>query len=150
MLTGSADLTLKSLQMILADIEVVAGDGIGNQILVNIKNTISDRRIVEKKFNDLLEGYRKEILPSIVDVLSEDEKLHFSLLNNFFCGMHLVVGMADYVLSSSLQWENTYFDELPSKHVLVCKSEPGVIQLIHTACKALDRHGCEKSGVYTA
>ena len=41
MLTGSADLTLKSLQMILADIEAVAGDGIGDKILAYIKNTMS-------------------------------------------------------------------------------------------------------------
>ena len=61
MLTGSAYLMLKSLQMILADIEAVAGDGIGDKILENIKNTISDRHIVEKKFNDLLEDYRQEI-----------------------------------------------------------------------------------------
>ena len=66
MLTGSADLTLKSLQMILADIEAVAGDGIGDKILANIKNTTSDRHIVEKKFNGLLEEYRQEILPSVV------------------------------------------------------------------------------------
>ena len=36
MLTESADLTLKSLQMILADIEAVAGDGIGYKILANM------------------------------------------------------------------------------------------------------------------
>jgi len=59
--------------------------------------------------------------------------------------MHLVVGMADCILSTLLQWETIYFDELPSKHVLVHKPEPGII---HTAYKALSRHGCEKSGVY--
>ena len=107
MLTGSADLTLKSLQMILADIEAVAGDGIGDKILANIKNTMSDRHIVEKKFNGLLEDYRQEILPSVVagwDALSEEEQLNLSSLN-FFCGMHLTVVMADYVLSILLEWE---------------------------------------------
>ena len=86
MLTGSADLTLKSLQMILADIEAVAGDGIGDKILANIKNTMSDRHIVEKKFNGLLEDYRQEILPSVVagwDALSKEEQLNLSSLNNF-------------------------------------------------------------------
>lgn len=57
MLTGSADLTLKSLQIILADIEAVASNVTGNRILANIKNTMSDRHIVEKKFNALLEDY---------------------------------------------------------------------------------------------
>ena len=89
MLTGSADLTLKSLQMILADIEAVAGDGIGDKILANIKNTMSDWHniIVEKIFNSLLEDYRQEILPSVVagwDALSEEEQLNLSSLNIFF------------------------------------------------------------------
>ena len=116
MFTESADLTLKSLQMILADIEAIAGDGIGDKILANIKNTMSDQHIVEKKFNGLLEDYRQEILPSVVagwDALSEEEQLNLSSLNNFFCGMHLTVGMADCVLSTLLEWENTYFDEVP-------------------------------------
>ena len=73
--------------MILADIEAVAGDGIGDKILANIKNTMSDRHIVEKKFNGLLEDYRQEILPSVVagwDAHSEEEQLNLSSLNNFF------------------------------------------------------------------
>ena len=99
MLTGSADLMLGSLQTILADIDAVGGDGLGNVILANIKNIMSDRHIhvVEKKFNDLLENYRNEILLSVVtewDALSEDEQLTLSSLANFFCGMHLAVGMA--------------------------------------------------------
>ena len=48
MLTGSADLTLRSQQTILADMDAVAGDGLGNVILASIKNTMSDRHIVEK------------------------------------------------------------------------------------------------------
>ena len=59
---------------------------------------MSDRHIVEKNFNELLEGYRSEVLPSIVEGwsdLSPDEQVRISNLNNFFCGLHLLVGMAD-------------------------------------------------------
>ena len=35
-------------------------------LLANIKNTMSDRHLVQKNFNDLLESYRSEILPDIV------------------------------------------------------------------------------------
>ena len=48
---------------------------------------MSDRHIVEKKFNGLLEDYRQEILPSVVagwDVLSEEEQLNLSSLNDLF------------------------------------------------------------------
>ena len=67
-------------------------------------------------------------MPSAVagwDALSEEEQLNLSSLNFFFCGMHLTVGMADSVLSILLEWENAYFDEVPSRHVLACKTEPG-------------------------
>ena len=153
MLTGSAEVTLSTLKIILSDINLVVGEGTGNKILSCIKNTMSDRHIVEKKFNCLLEDYRAEVLPLIVsnwDMLSVDEQSNLSSLNNFFCGMHVVVGMADTASSTLLQWENTHFGtSVPSTGpVLVQKSEPGIIRLIRTACKALSTHGSEQSGVY--
>ena len=65
MLTGSAEKTLDTLKQILDDIELVAGKGTCMKLLANIKNTMSDRHIVQKNFNDLLESYRSEILPDI-------------------------------------------------------------------------------------
>ena len=96
MLTGSADLTLKSLQMILADIEAVAGDGIGEKILANI-NTISDwhiggligRRI---KHRWIVDGEEQWYFGTILDVVpgtddwynvqydNEDQVLSLNLL----------------------------------------------------------------------
>ena len=49
MLTGSAELTLHSLKQILGYLHQVAGTGSGNNVL-KIKNTMSDRHIVQKKF----------------------------------------------------------------------------------------------------
>ena len=58
---------------------------------------MSDRHVVEK-FNDVLEDYRRDILPHIVDSweqMTPDEQNSIGTLNNFFCDMHVVVGMAD-------------------------------------------------------
>ena len=47
------------------------------KIITNIKNTMSDRHIVQKNFNQLFEDYRKEVLPSVVDgwsQISEDTR----------------------------------------------------------------------------
>ena len=66
MLTGSADLTLLTLKQILGDLDVVAGVGTGAGLLSKIKNTMSDRHIVQKRFNSLLEDYHSEILPTII------------------------------------------------------------------------------------
>ena len=86
-LTGSADVALQTLKGILADISYAAGDGTGQKILACIKNTMSDRHIVEKNFNKLLEDYRAEVLPVVVSnwsALSIEEKSNISSLNNFF------------------------------------------------------------------
>ena len=111
---------------------------------------MSDRHIVEKNFNALLEDYHLEVLPSVVDnwaKLSIEEKQKMSSLNNFFCGLHLLVGMADTASSTVLQWELAHVGAA-TLFGGTKKSESGVIRLIRTACKALCKHGNEQSGVY--
>ena len=66
MLTGSTAKVMDTFKQILADIELVGGGNTGNVILAKIKNTMSDRHIVEKNFN-LLEEYRSTILPAVVE-----------------------------------------------------------------------------------
>ena len=46
-----------------------------NKILASLKNTMSDRHIVEKNFNELLESYRSEILPEVINEWQELNKL---------------------------------------------------------------------------
>ena len=154
MLTGSADLTLLTLRQILGDLDVVAGVGTGAGLVTKIKNTMSDRHIVQKKFNSLLEDYRSEILPTIIsdwNQLSTAEQDQLSSLNNFFCGMHVLVGMADTASSTLLQWENAHFESAVGAAATIggyTKSESGIVRLIRTTCKAMGRHGSEQSGVY--
>ena len=105
---------MHTFKQVLSDVELVAGPKCGNRILSKIKNTMSDRHIVEKNFNDLLEDYRSGILPTIIESweqMTPEEQGGTSTLNNFFCGMHLLVGMADVVSSVLLQWEAIHFDE---------------------------------------
>ena len=64
--------------------------------------------IVEKSFNQLLESYRAEVLPSVVkgwQELTTQEQTQISHLNNFFCGLHLIVGMADTAATTLMEWE---------------------------------------------
>ena len=98
-----------------------------------------------------------EVLPSVVDnwaELGEDEQQGICTLNNFFCGLHLLVGMADVASSSLLQWELTHFEGTVGAAALFIISsatrqpESGIVRLIRTACKALCKHGSEQSGVY--
>ncbi|KAK6175393.1 hypothetical protein SNE40_013865 [Patella caerulea] len=71
---------------------------IGYQILADIRDTMSDRASSEKNFNRLLSAYREEVLPKIIDEwqqLETGEKRPCTKINNFFCGLHLLVSMVD-------------------------------------------------------
>ena len=155
MSSGSATHVLSTFQQILYDLELITQSGSSHVILSKIKNTMSDRHIIEKNFNSLLQSYRLEVLPSVVDnwaELGEDEQQGISTLNNFFCGLHLLVGMADVASSTLLQWELTHFEGTVGAAGLFSsatrQSESGIVRLIRTACKALCKHGSEQSGVY--
>ena len=96
-----------------------------------------------------------DVLLSVVDnwaELGEDEQHSISTLNRFFCGLHLLVGMADVASSTSLQWELTHFEATVGATTLfsttIRQSESGIVRLIRTAFKALCKHESEQSGVY--
>ena len=113
MSSGSAKHTLDCLKDVLADINKRTNSDAGDRILADIRNTMSDRHIVEKSFNNLLEDYRLEVLPSIIENwenLSTDERTNLASLNSFFCGMHLVVGMADTAAATVKEWESVHFE----------------------------------------
>ena len=111
MVTGSACQTLTTFKQILQDIELIAGAGTGEKIVGLIKNTMSDRHIVQKNFNGLLKIYRRDILPLVVtnwSRLLSEEQGELARLNNFLCGMHILVGIADIASSTLLQWEASH------------------------------------------
>ena len=59
---------------------------------------MSDRHTVQKSFNKLLSDYRHEVLPTAIqdwDNLDDNTKLSLLRVNDFFCGLHFLVGLAD-------------------------------------------------------
>ena len=114
------------------------------QILASIKNTMSDRHIVEKNFNKLVEAYRAEVLPDIIsgwDTLTCDQQSSLSKMNNFFCGLHFLVALADTSSETLKQWETLHSDDAVS-------SESGTLRLVRTACKAIQKHCSQKAGCH--
>ena len=124
------------------------GTEISNRILVSIKNTMSDRHIVEKKFNELLESYRTGVLPDIIqgwDDFTEEQQLSFSRVNNFFCGLHFLVGLADAAAETLKMWEQLHTDkESDSK----ATTEAGTLRLIRSACKAVQKQCSQQAGCH--
>lgn len=108
MINKSGQCTLDTLKEILGDIESYCEIqkeqeeheqyAAGMELLSNIKNTMSDRASIENNFNKLLQQYKQEIFPNIqldFNNLTQDEQQLCSQINNFYCGLHLLIGIAD-------------------------------------------------------
>jgi len=135
--SGSAQSTLDVFTEILDDLNIVSrelGDSdVSQKLVLKLKNTISDRHAAEKLFSQLLQEYRKDVLPNVVsgwDKMSQDEKHVLTRMNNFYCGLHLIIRLTDAAESVLKAWEST-----------ICEvgdqgKTSGTQRLIRTACKA--------------
>ena len=100
--SGSAQNTLETLKEILDDIDSVqlalGKQAASSKIVAKLKNTMSDHHTAEKLFNEVLEDFRAEILPTVAanwEQMTEIEREQLTCMNNFFCGLHFYVGLAD-------------------------------------------------------
>ena len=106
---------------------------------------MSDRHSAEKKFNSLLEDYREKTLSEVKigwNDLSDEEKSGIVYLNSFFCGMHLMVGMAECANQALIEAEKAILGpDVRAGATKIAPSycsakEAGTIRLIRTVCNA--------------
>lgn len=107
MVNKSGQCTLDTLKEILGDIdyckmqeeqEEQVRSTVGMKLLTNIRNTMSDRAGTEIFFNKLLQQYKNEIFQEIqlnFNSLTDNEQQLCSQINDFYCGLHLLIGLAD-------------------------------------------------------
>jgi len=96
-------------------------------------------------------------LPAIYsnwDSLSEAEQETLSRLNNFYCGLHILVNFAED-LDGVIKWFEASTKEGPlgaegytETANFTKNEESGAVRLVRTASKCLARGGDEKSGCY--
>ena len=158
MINKSRVSTADTFKQILEDISDQCNEkgdfGVGHDLLANIKNTMSDRASTEKAFNNLLTAYRKECLPHIIDnynELSDEQQNLCGRLNSFFCGLHLLVAVADVCESSITQFERGYQTEdagsATDEHLKrYHRAESGTLRLLRTCSKVCAVGEDEKSG----
>ena len=149
--SGSAKNTLETFQEILSDIDCVqhalGGNSKSTEIVKKLKNTMSDRHAAEKLFNELLSEYRADILPSVAkdwEGMNKTEREQLTRVNNFFCGLHFLIGLADCAEETLKVWEakNTV-QESPAA------GSSGTQRLVRTACKAFHHRGSQQCGSFT-
>ena len=81
---------LSVLLDILSEIDESLQDtekNVSNKIISSIKNIMSDRHIVQKKFNSVFQDYRASVLPNVVgdrDAINEDIQSNFIKVHHFF------------------------------------------------------------------
>ena len=108
---------------------------------------MSDRHAAEKLFSQILSDYRTNILPDVVsgwNDMSDEEHDQITRMNNFFCGLHFLVGLADSAEATLKLWESTLDEESSPK-----KQCSDTQRLIRTACKAFHSRGSEQAGCLT-
>ena len=145
--SGSAQNTLETLKEILNDIDkvqVALGEcAASSKILTNLKNTISDRHAAEKLFNELLHNFRAEVLPTVIEnwkEMTNAEQNQLTRMNNFFCGLHFIVGLAEAAEETVKLWESSEDNSASSS---------GTQRLVRTACKAFHHQGSQQCGSFT-
>ena len=160
MSSKSSKETLETFKEILSDLDSAIQEcenEIGNKVLKNIRCTMSDQASTCKAFNELLEDYRKSVLPSVQEnwsQLSEKEKSVCSKMYNFFCGLHILVNLAEVTSKTIKEFEVK--SEISKKGaaaesgLVYNASGSGTVRLVRTACKAFTRGADEKSGAYRA
>ena len=85
------------------------------QLLKAIKNVQSDRHIVNKNYFEQLKVYRASFLPKIMPnfhELSAEEVSKVVRMNQLFCGMHAIIGMANVCKDALKEFENVAASEL--------------------------------------
>ena len=147
--SGSAVNTLDTFKEILDDIDCVqqaiGKDAVSAKIVTKIKNTMSDRHSAEKLFNELLFEYREELLPTVAenwDQMTDIEKEQLTRMNNFFCGLHYIVGLAECAEATLKVWEAQSTEE-------GTPNSSSTQRLVRTACKAFHHRGSQQCGTST-
>ena len=150
--SGSAQSTLDTLLEILEDLDCVQKElgkaSVSSTIVAKLKNTMSDRHAAEKLFATVLSDYRANILPDIVtgwEQMSSAEQEQLMRMNNFFCGLHFLVGLAEAAEETLKVWESTTEGE----EVVSSSKSSRTQNLIRTACKSFHHRGSEQAGCST-
>ena len=152
---GDTQTQLDTFKEILSEISESSGNtdsSFISQTFFSIKNLMSDRCATQKKINNFFQEYRSSVTPDVIDkwnTLKDVEQKNFNSLNDFFCGLHCLVGLADQAEASIKLWEGLLIGDAKVgslNHGSYSKGESGTLCLIHTVCKSVSERGCEKSG----
>ena len=158
--SGSAEHSLELLKVCMQQVDQACAQtgskSVAAKLISSIKNTMSDRAATNLKFNTLLDNYRRDLLPSITEnwsAMTDEEHAAVAKVNHHFCGLHLVVNLAEQCNAVLSEWEKTSLSTQPNTRQGATalpgstqRGESGTLRLVRTACKSFQKHGSEQSG----
>ena len=170
----AASATLDTFKEILSDISDLCDDNLENNklssgyhILCNIRDFMSDRAKTNIAFTQLLIEYRKDIMPDVIDGwndFTEEQKHACSKINNFFCGLHLLVNFAECASPALKEFDALYKDQGESDvigelenefqaderdEIFLSKFDGQELTLLRFCAKSFARGVDEKSGCFS-
>ncbi|XP_041715557.2 uncharacterized protein LOC121548221 [Coregonus clupeaformis] len=129
-------------------LDVVMSDEVDQRkIFTKLIICVGDPADPERKFKQILTEYRSEILPHMVEqyhAYSDAEKVMLSLVNELFCGLHLIDGLAHQAKTTLLLWEKQIFGDKEvrcSSSFGTTELESGTVRLVRSVCDAVQAKG---------
>ena len=120
------------------------------KMLLNLKNTMTDRHSVNDCVDDLLEQWKTEIAKVTIDgfnEIDENEQKIFTSINRLRCSLHFLLGLADAAEKGLLEYDKIVRNgPLVSNCRIVKSGESNTTRTIRTICKAFQKHGSEQAG----
>ncbi|CAG2222461.1 unnamed protein product [Mytilus edulis] len=122
------------------------------EIIVTIKNMMTDRHIVNTSLKNLVEKWKSECLPLVIenyDTFNADMKKSLLDINHFKCNLHVLVNLGTQAEAALKEWAKTIIvsDTLPSDSF--SHSTPDFIRASTKLCVpgADHKSGCRALGI---
>jgi hypothetical protein len=156
MASGEAQAYLDTMMELFNDIaEAFSGDPlkvreVAAELLSNVKNLMTDRHIVNKKFKELFEKARDTIFTDHLQgytTMDNNQKERLTKLHSFYCGLHVLCNMGTIAAKSLLTFEEIALAEGAkiSSHAFN-KGNARTFDLIFEVSQAMTRTGNQRSG----
>ena len=119
------------------------------ELTASLKNTMTDRHIVNKCFNDQFSQWRKELLPLFLEnleILQTDQLNDIVRMNNLFCGAHVIINLGTVAKSAVKEFENIAAIQLQTngfKNVDGSRTVSILLELSKAFCRG---HNYQKAG----
>ncbi|KAL5011134.1 hypothetical protein ScPMuIL_013439 [Solemya velum] len=146
---GDTDSFFEMIQSQLNDMAELLDDDDADrrtaELIKTIKNTMTDRHIVNTSLKSKLEVWREQCLPLVVDnfeTLPVDVKRKMIELNDFKCNLHVLVNLGTQAESALKVWEQVAIDCTDSSQ----QDGKSTVQFIRATTKLCVPGADEKSG----